>query len=345
MESVRIHRLLRLFTLLQSSRARGAKELTAELGVSRRTLFRDLKALQAAGIPCFHDPQRGYRIAQSFFLPPISLNVAETLSLLLLAQTARTGPLRASALSAINKLITSVPEPIRSTCAQMTAQVSVNVGPQSVAPVAVDHYHLLQRCIDERRACRLSYFSANDQQTLACELEPYALHFSAVAWYVLGRTDLHGEVRIFHLGRIKSLEPADRLFERPRDFSVAQKIGQAWRMIPEGKMYHVELEFSARVASNVTEIRWHASQRQRLLPDGRCLMEFDVDGLGEIAWWICGYADQCVVRKPAALRQRIRGMLASALGAYESDRRLTALLAGMAGSVLAQGKARGGEEL
>lgn len=319
MNGPRIHRLLRLITLLQSGRARSVRDLMSELDVSRRTLFRDLNVLQEAGVPYYHDPDIGYRIKESFFLPPVSLSIPETLGLLVLAKAARafrSGPLLGSAVSAINKLLTSVPPAIRTACAQIMANISVDAGPQSLVSGEGKYYALLQRCIDERRACRVRYESPAERTALEFELEPYALHFSAMAWYVLGRTDVHDGVRVLKLVRIQSLAPLDRFFRRPTKFSPAQKLGKAWRLLPEGRLYDIELEFSPKVAMNVSEVRWHPTQRVRLLATGGCILSFQVDGLNEIAWWICGYADQVIVRKPEALRQRVTQMLASALRQY-----------------------------
>ncbi len=119
MSTKRIHRLLRLITLLQSGRARCSYDLMTELGVSRRTLFRDLETLEDAGIPYHHERGVGYRVGRSFYLPPISLTVLESLSLMLLGQTAasqRGRPMHLSAMSAISKLLATTPEPIRAAC-------------------------------------------------------------------------------------------------------------------------------------------------------------------------------------------------------------------------------------
>lgn len=318
----RIHRLLRLITLLQSGRPRTPAELTEELGISRRTLFRDLNMLQMAGVPYYHEPGVGYRISRSFFLPPISLTVGETLGLMMLGKTAaaqRNRPMVGPALSAIYKLLSTVPEPIRTACGEMMANVSVDPGAQLLGESEGKHYAHLQQCVDESRACRMTYRSPVEPEPIRCVLEPYALHFAARAWYVLGRTDVHREVRVFKLARIESLEPIPKRFTRPKRFRVSDKLGKAWQLIPEGREHQVELEFTAKVGRNVSEVRWHPSQAHELLPDGRCRMMFTVDGLGEIAWWLCGYADQVKVIKPAALRKRVREMLESALANYQKD--------------------------
>ena len=176
----------------------------------------------------------------------------------------------------------------------------------------------LQQAIDLGRACRLVYSSLVEEGSTELVLEPYLLHHANRAWYVLGRSDLHGEVRMFKLVRIEKLELLSVGFDKPKGFRAEQKLGNAWCMIPEGREYSVELEFTARVATNVSEVRWHATQSHRVLADGRCVMKFRVDGLNEIAWWVCGYADQVVVRKPDKLREIVARMHQSAAALYDT---------------------------
>ena len=311
----RVQRLLRLITTLQSGNANRSADLMLELGISRRTLFRDLKLIQKAGIPSYHQPGRGYRIAQSYFLPPINLTVPETLGLMLLGKTVASQPNRpllGPALAAINKVTTTVPEPIRSACLDLMAPVTLSPGPHAQDGLEARYYTTLQRCIDEGRVCAMTYKSPVEPQALECRLEPLGMHFAARAWYVLGRTNLYKEVRIFKLVRVQRLTPTVQLFTRPRNFRLPPRFRHAWQLNPEGRMHRIDLEFTAKVGTNVAEVRWHPSQKHRLLPDGRCLMSFHVDGIREIAWWLCGYADQVVVRRPAALRTLLGSMHRSA---------------------------------
>jgi proteasome accessory factor B len=59
------------------------------------------------------------------------------------------------------------------------------------------------------------------------------------------------------------------------------------------------------VAENVAEVRWHNTQKVTRNGDGSVIVEFRVDGLGEITWWILGYGDQVQVLHPKRLRQKI----------------------------------------
>ncbi len=297
---------------MQGNPARSADELTDLLQVSRRTLFRDLKLLEAAGVPYYHERGRGYRIRPSFFLPPVQLSVTETLGLMILGKAAeadRDRPLVPAALSALAKLLATVPEPIRQACGDLMEHVSVDRGRTVDGRRETELYLDLQTCIDRRTACDIVYRAPADETPLRCELRPYAMHLANHAWYVLGTTDAHGkEVRMFKLVRFVKLQPNDRPFDRPANFKVSDKLGLAWRLNPEGREHDIEIEFAPMVATNVAEVRWHATQQTRRLPDGRCRLRFRVDGLREIAWWLCGYADQARVVKPAALRRLVADM-------------------------------------
>lgn len=321
MPSNRVSRLLRLINLLQTRTGWKAPALAAELGVSTRTLFRDLNVLEASGIPCRSEDGGDYKIHQGFFLPPVSLNASEVLGLMQLTRfigNHRERPFHAHALSAIYKLITIVPEPLRSTCAQMLSNISVEPDPKLDTDTESRYFTQLQRAVDLGQACRVEYTSVNGEGENTFEIEPYLLHHVNRAWYVLGKTDLHNEVRMLKLVRIKDLNLLTRPFRRPDAYQISDKLGQAWRLIPEGKVYNIELSFTPRVATNVSEVRWHDSQSVVFQDDGSCVVSFEVDGLNEIAWWICGYADQVEVKQPKKLREIVARMHQSAAAQYES---------------------------
>lgn len=315
MATHRVARLLRLIVLLQSEQPMSAEDLTKHLGVSRRTLFRDLGMLEEAGVPYYYEPRVGYRIARTYYLPPINLNVTETLGLMMLAKhaAARRGPISGAALSAVYKLIAAVPEPMRAACGELMAAVHIPQQPRAADTSEHTLFITLQRCIDEHRRCAMAYKSPVEPDAIKTELHPYALHFAARAWYVIGHSSLHDDTRTFKLARIEQLNPLTRKFNRPKSFNPGDHYGKSWQMIPEGKIYNIELAFSPRVATNVMEVLWHPSQKNEPHKDGGGRVTFEVDGLAEIAWWICGYAGHVKVIKPAALRRRVEQMHREAL--------------------------------
>ncbi|MFG0248750.1 MAG: helix-turn-helix transcriptional regulator [Phycisphaeraceae bacterium JB051] len=307
----RIQRLLHLITLLQSGgEFKTIYDLMAELDVSRSTLFRDLKMLDEVGIPYVYSPSKGYRIVNNCFLQPVNLTMQETLSLLMVAKSylpQRGRAMIGSTLSAIWKLVSTIPEPIRADCSDMVETISVSPERIAISDNEDQLFLSLQRCIDERTTVDLDYQHPITKDISHYKVNPYHLHFSTRAWYLFGYIHEFDEVRILKLARIKRFEMIKKHFAKPK-FDLNKQLGDAWQLINEGKSYNVELVFEPMVAVNVAEVRWHHTQKVKFQDDGKATVTFKVDGLKEIAWWICGYADQVRVIKPKALADRVRQM-------------------------------------
>ncbi len=233
------------------------------------------------------------------------------MGLLLLARVAaaeRGRPMTADALSAVRKLMASLPAQIREVCGDPID--TVEIAPERMptkADAEARWYTQLQLAIDASRVCRIVYAPAADGETLVTEFHPYVLHVVNRAWYVLGFSEHHGEVRMFKLVRFAEIEPNGETFDRPSCRAI-DKLGNAWSLIPGGKEHDIEVVFTPRVAMNVEEVRWHKSQRQERQDDGSLRVWFRVDGLDEIAWWLCGYADQVRIRRPLELAEAVRAM-------------------------------------
>ena len=67
----RIDRLMGIITVLQSRRHHSVEDLSAQFGISVRTVYRDLSALGEIGVPVTFEPGKGYGLVQGFFLPPV----------------------------------------------------------------------------------------------------------------------------------------------------------------------------------------------------------------------------------------------------------------------------------
>jgi len=319
----RISRIVQLLTTLQSGQGYSANELAELLGVSRRTLFRDLAELAAIGVPYHFDAKcGGYRIDPAFFLPPIDLTLPEALSLLLLVHRAGPElplPFKNSALVAGLKVENNLPAGLRQYCNTALRYVTVRTGPQAPMDLLDQVFGRLQEAIHKRRKVRLVYHSLFDGEgRIELVLSPYHLMFHRRAWYVIGHSSRHDSVRTFKLNRIQKLEVLDKCFLDGEAFDLNDYLGRAWAMIPEGHIHEVRLRFEPKVATNVSEVQWHSTQQVHWQSDGSVILEFRVDGLGEIAWWILGYGDQVEVLAPEALRQRVAETAARMVARYRS---------------------------
>jgi predicted DNA-binding transcriptional regulator YafY len=281
-------------------------------GTSRRTIFRDLKELQAMGIPYHYDPGTGrYRMEPEYFLPPADLNLQEALALLLLAQKMSNQvqlPFRKSARLAALKIESNLPVRIRKYCSNILEHIWTRREDQAFLRQSTRFdrvFSKLQEAIAKKRIVCLNYYSPMDGQVTSVEFCPYHLLYENGMWYTLGRSNLHSGIRTFELNRIKDLTLTGRCFLDDEDFDVSEYLRRAWSTIPEGRIYHVKLLFLSKVANDVAEVTWHHSQKVTYIKDGSVLIEFHVDGLNEITWWVLRYGDQVQILAPKSLRKRI----------------------------------------
>jgi len=206
----RITRLLKLLELLQSGSGQNADGLARACGVSRRTVFRDIEALNAAGVPVAFDEEHDrYSIPGTYFLPPINFTPAEALSLVAMASELGRNdrlPFYEPARVAARKLESSLPPALRDELQQMSR--AIRIQPTHVSPLAAKE-PIYQELVDarrKRRVVRIEYNSLTEWERIKTKLRPYQLLFCRHSWYVIGRSSLHGEVRTFNLSRIVSIE-------------------------------------------------------------------------------------------------------------------------------------------
>ena len=331
MSITRLYRLLHLITLLRSGRRYDADTLTKELGISRRTVFRDLNILSAAGVPYYFDEEaNGYAINQSFFLPALNLTLDEALAMLL-ASRKMIGqlpfPLFQQASQAAVKIESSLPRAIQDHCGSIMDRFEIRWPALAEDRTLDDKFHQIRLAIERQRKVRILYESLYEAKnnhplgkTIEAAISPYRLVFIHRAWYLIGHSKFHNEVRTFKLSRITQLKIMEEMFAVDENFSLENYLGDAWVMIPEGRRYDVKLIFSPKMSRNVAEVNWHRTQRCEFLDDGSMRFTVTVDGLSEISWWIRGYGDQVKVIKPTALARIIKDSARNLLKLYEVDR-------------------------
>jgi len=303
----KVVRLLELVGHLQAGRGSNAESLARELGVAARTIFRDLDTLKQAGVPLvYEESERRYRIPTNYYLPPTNFTPQEALALLVLCYELgdRSGlPFQTSARQAALKLESNLPSKLRAYVHELAESVRIRLPQSGKSEGHESTYLALLEAVGAKRTVRMAYHSLSEQDHIRTKLSPYQLLFSRRSWYVVGRSSLHREVRIFNLARIKGLDLLDETFRVPARFNMERYLRNAWHLIPEpGPDRQVLIRFEPMVAHNVAEVLWHKTQTIEWRDDGRIDFRVTVSGIHEIAWWILGYGDQAEVIEPVELR-------------------------------------------
>jgi predicted DNA-binding transcriptional regulator YafY len=213
---VRADRLLSLALLLQARGAATARALAAELGVSVRTVYRDLAALSAAGVPVVTEagPGGGCRLMDGYRFPLRGLRPDEAEALLILGVPA---VLRELALAGA---LTAAHRQIRVT-AGLTAAALVHLdmprwfGGQEEVPCLRD----LARALRLGRKLAIGYPPPDREPRV---VGPLGLVNKAGTWYLVAHSGAGaGDVRVFRAGRVSAARVLPEPVERPAGFELA----------------------------------------------------------------------------------------------------------------------------
>lgn len=214
-------RLFQITQLLGDGALHRAEDIAKALGVSLRTVYRDMDRLVASGLPVSGTRGAGYVLEDVIALPPLSIAPAElealNLGLAVVAQAAD-DETRAAAMSLSDKIDAA-------TTAQ--AQPHSDVWRYAASPYAdatrnLAHMPLLRAAIKARQKVRVTYTSPEGGVT-GRVIRPLKMQYWGHVWALTAWCELRSDFRVFQLDLMQSIEALPQLFtdepgKRLRDF-------------------------------------------------------------------------------------------------------------------------------
>jgi predicted DNA-binding transcriptional regulator YafY len=200
-------RLLRIIDLLGDGALHRAGDLAARLGVSERTIYRDMARLAATGLPLRGTPGTGYRLEEALALPPLALSAAELEALnlgLVIVGEAADPELRAAAEALAARIEAVLPGGAEAGGAAWEAALA----PLSDPTRNLSHRALIQAAIRARQKLRLSYAG----EARALTLRPLRLGYRGRLWHLLGWCEEAADFGEYRLDLIEGLEALPELF-------------------------------------------------------------------------------------------------------------------------------------
>lgn len=300
-------RTLRLLSLLQTHRYWPGAELAGRLGVSVRTLRRDVDRLRELGYPV--DASRGvdggYQLAAGAALPPLVLDDEEAVALAVGLQNAAYGGIAGiaeSSVRALAKVVQVMPPKLRKRVDALRA-VTVSTTWQPAHDVDPDLLTLTAlACRDEERI-EFGYAAASGQRTERL-VEPLRLVPLGRRWYLVAYDLTRHDWRSFRLDRMDMPRRTGARF-RPRELpaeDAAAFVRAGMANLPSS--YAVEV----RVATPAERVREQFGRWAQVEPDGAgCVLRMRVDSLDWPAMLLGSLGADFAVVSPPELLDHVQG--------------------------------------
>jgi predicted DNA-binding transcriptional regulator YafY len=293
--------------------------VAAFVGMSRRTVYRDLQALEGEiGIPLWSEGGR-WGIVEGAFLPPLRLTLDEALAFFLAARLmAQFADRHEPDIGAAFQKLAEILPPVVARHLERTIDVMASRPPDERL---TRHLRALARAWAEQRVVELTYDAATynpGRPPRRSRVHPYLLEASAAtrALYLIGYDESREAVRTFKLQRILEIAVTPDTFEPPDPSIVQESLGRSWGVITDQEEVEVVLRFDAEIAARVTETTWHPSEQTTREPAGTILWRARVPGTIEIRRWILSWGSQVEVVAPPELRDEVAATYRAAAARY-----------------------------
>jgi predicted DNA-binding transcriptional regulator YafY len=315
-QAERMARTLGILRLIQSRGRWNAQGIADEVGCTVRTVYRDLKVLEFAGVPWYFDKIEGcYRVRPDYRFPVPSLTEEEALGQALATAITKAPGLDVGggAAPTTRKLAVTSPESLRQFMAdaeQLVCVMDLKLADHSRHQEVIK---TIQFALMQRKLVAGQYESPYEPRPVTLRLHPIRLCLIKSAWYLIARPTDSLEPQTYRVARFKTLRMVDMPARVPVEFDLREYFGNAWAVFRGDRSYEVEIRFTPEAARVVTETVWHHTQKCKSHPDGGVTLSFRVDGLEEIGNWVLSWAGRCKVLQPKELRELVVGKLQLAL--------------------------------
>jgi predicted DNA-binding transcriptional regulator YafY len=197
-----------------------AAELARELEVSERTIYRDIDALSASGVPIYAErgPLGGVRLVEGYRtrLTGMTAEEAEALFLSGVPGPAAQLGLGTVVAAAQLKVRAALPTELRARASRLVERFHLDTAGWFQPGEVVEHLTVIAQAVWDARRLDLAYDRGD--KLVERTVEPLGLVLKGGIWYLVGQVD--GQIRTYRASRVVSVEPRDEAFERPDGFDL-----------------------------------------------------------------------------------------------------------------------------
>ena len=225
-ELTRLSRLTAILIILQSKRIITAAEMSERFDVSKRTIYRDVKALEQAGVPVYTEEGKGYALMEGYTLPPIMFTEEEANALITGAKLISRNK-DESLVKNHQEAITKVKAVLRFSGKEKADLLSERVAfiKNRYKEKTSNSLSTVQLAITNFQVLRIDYFSINKKEQTIRLIEPLALYHTQENWILIAWCRLRKSIRQFRLDKCKKLETLEERFT-PHNFNLLEYFKQ-----------------------------------------------------------------------------------------------------------------------
>ncbi|MEO8768683.1 MAG: YafY family protein [Ferruginibacter sp.] len=305
----RIDRVSAILIQLQSKRVVKAQDIADRFNISLRTVYRDIKALDEAGIPVIGEAGIGFSIMEGYRLPPIMFTQDEATAFLTagkMVEQFTDASTRTSYESALFKIKAVLKYSEKDYVEDLEDHIAVMKNPY--LPVSSnDHNHLqtILQYISTKTIIDIGYYANHSQQYSNRLVEPIGIFYLGTHWYMIAYCHLRKDYRHFRTDRISYITATEKHYEQqhPSLNSFLSK------MKDEKDLQEVVIRVDKEVLKYFGEQKYYNGFVSEKEVNGKMEMYFLTQSINGFARFFLMFGEYADIVRPTILKDAITGIL------------------------------------
>jgi predicted DNA-binding transcriptional regulator YafY len=302
----RIDRIAAILIQLQSRRVTKAQDIATRFNISLRTVYRDVKTLEEAGIPLIGEAGIGYSIMDGYRLPPVMFTREEAIAFLTaekLVEQLTDSANSANYRSAMYKIKSVLRTTEKNLLENMDTHIEVmrGRGATGISP-ELDLIQPILKSIAEGTVISIKYFSQHSQQQTDRCVEPVGVFFLEGYWHLIAFCRMRNDYRDFRLDRISAIVLTPHTFHQKHP-PLKEHMKKAYK---DRHLHEVVIRIDKKAVPYLGEQKYYSGYISEQEMGDEVEMAFLTGSIEGFARWYLMYGDLATIIKPDALIERVK---------------------------------------
>lgn len=304
----RFDRITAILIQLQSKRIIRAQEIADRFDISLRTVYRDIRSLEEAGIPLISEAGVGYSLVDGYRLPPVMFTKEEALAFITAEKLVEKFTDRAT-LRNYSSAIYKVKAVLRNTEKDSLQLLDENIEVLPRQPLpdlkANNALEVLMKGITEKKVVRLKYRAFHSGEATDRTIEPIGVFHEFNHWYTIGFCHLREDYRQFRSDRILEIQLTDTTFDKKHGPLKEYLSGNT----ESPALHTVVIRTSKKMGYYLEDHKYYNGFVSEDENGEHVEMTFLTPSLKGFARWYIRFADHARIVKPLSLKEDVRSLL------------------------------------
>ena len=306
----RVERLSAILIQLQSKKVVRGQDLAKRFSISLRTAYRDIRALEEAGVPIVSEAGLGYSLMDGYKLPPVMLTKEEAISFLTAEKLVEklTDPSTFSLYqSALFKIKAVLKAEDKEHIEKMDSYIEVLKNSYVPADKKTNnHIQTILSSISQKKQLSMHYFALHNQKDSSRDVEPVGIFLMGQYWYMIAFCCLRNAYRNFRIDRIQKSHLSEQPFRKQHPSLKAYLKEMAK---DEKELHTVVLRMATSDVRYLGEQKFYNGYVSEQVVEGFTDLTFITSSLEGFARWYMMFGDHAEIISPKALKTKVGRIL------------------------------------